>query len=97
MHKRKKKIFIFILLFFTSELFANENINFLSLRNNEVNLSLGKPEISFEQAMNNINNKYQTPTNNSISNKKLHVILFNHYFYIYWRYDMAIKTYWFNN
>ena len=38
MHKRKKKIFIFILLFFTSELFANENINFLSLRNNEVNL-----------------------------------------------------------
>ena len=41
MHKRKKKIFIFILLFFTSELFANENINFLSLRNNEVNLRQG--------------------------------------------------------
>jgi len=41
MHKREKKIFIFILLFFTSELFANENINFLSLRNNEVNLRQG--------------------------------------------------------
>tara|TARA_B100001167_G_scaffold179272_1_gene134872 strand:+ start:61 stop:516 length:456 start_codon:yes stop_codon:yes gene_type:complete len=41
MHKSKEKILIFILLFFTSELFANENANFLSLRNNEVNLRQG--------------------------------------------------------
>ena len=63
MKKKNKYCLIFLLLFFlapffTSKSFSNENLNFLSLKNNEVNLRLGP---SFEYPIKFIYKKKYLP------------------------------------
>jgi len=58
MKKNKNYYLLFLALFFFTESFANEKINFLSLKNNEVNLRLGP---SFEYPIRLIYNKKYLP------------------------------------
>ena len=58
--KKSEKYYLFflIILFFTSKVFANENIGFLSLKNNEVNIRQGP---SFEYPIKFIYKKKYLP------------------------------------
>jgi len=58
MKKNKNYYLLFLALFFFTESFANENINFLSLKNSEVNLRLGP---SFTYPIKLIYNKKYLP------------------------------------
>jgi len=58
MKKNKNYYLLFLALFFFTESFGNENINFLSLKNSEVNLRLGP---SFEYPIKLTYNKKYLP------------------------------------
>tara|TARA_B110000014_G_C20022547_1_gene530616 strand:- start:376 stop:834 length:459 start_codon:yes stop_codon:yes gene_type:complete len=58
MKNNKKYYYFFLVLFFFTNSFASENINFLSLKNNEVNLRLGP---SFEYPIKLTYNKKYLP------------------------------------
>ena len=58
MKNNKKYYYFFLVLFFFTNSFARENINFLSLKNNEVNLRLGP---SFEYPIKLTYNKKYLP------------------------------------